>query len=73
MGVLTSAQRDRLPRHDFALSGDRYPINDESHARNALARAAQFASPTERATIERNVHARYPGIQMGRIGTGKTR
>jgi hypothetical protein len=72
-GKLTTADRRELPSKDFALprhgsgpegkgSGS-YPIPDENHARNALARAAQHASPAERATIRRKVHAKFPDIK----------
>jgi hypothetical protein len=55
-----------LPKKDFALPGGRYPINDPNHARNALARAAQHASPAEQAEIRRKVHAKYPDIEMAK-------
>jgi hypothetical protein len=61
-GHLTAAQRHNLPRGDFALSGERYPINDASHARNALARVAQHGSPSEQSTVRAAVHRKYPGI-----------
>lgn len=42
MGKLTSKQRNSLPASDFALPGSRkYPVENKSHARNALARASQ--------------------------------
>lgn len=59
---LTAAARHRLPAKDFALSGERYPIEDASHARNALSRVAQHGSPAEQATVRRKVHAKFPGI-----------
>lgn len=63
MAKLTSKKRNSLPKSDFALPGKRaYPVPDASHARNALARAAQHATPAERATISRKVHAKFPGI-----------
>lgn len=72
---LTARQRQEMPKSDFALPGKgegpkgagagSYPIPDKAHARNALARAAQHASPSERATIERKVHEKYPGIEIG--------
>lgn len=66
MPDLTTKQRKRLPKGRFGLLGQRkYPIPDESHARNALARASEFASPSERGEIERNVHRLYPGIRIG--------
>jgi hypothetical protein len=40
--LLTGAMRARIPTSKFALPGERkYPIEDPSHARNAIARAAQ--------------------------------
>lgn len=69
---ITTAERKALPSGEFALPGKgtgaggkgpgSYPIPDEAHARNALARGAQHASPSELATIKRKVHAKYPGI-----------
>jgi len=64
MAKLTTKERKKLPAKDFALGKGRYPINDASHARNALARAAQHASPAEKATIKRKVHAKFPGIEV---------
>ena len=41
-GHLTAASRNRMKSSTFGLPGERaYPINDKSHARNALARASQ--------------------------------
>ena len=39
---LTTNQRNKLPKSEFALPGERkYPVNDASHAANAKARAQQ--------------------------------
>lgn len=66
MAELTAKERSRLPKGRFGLPGKRaYPLKDEGHARNALARAAQFASPAEQAEIRRNVHRLFPGIKIG--------
>ena len=62
MAELTTKKRNALATGSFALPGRRYPINDQNHARNALARAAQHASPAEEATIRRKVHAKFPSI-----------
>ena len=69
---LDAEQRRRLPKGDFALPGKgagpkgkgagSYPIPDETHARDALARVAQFGSPTEQAEVRRKVHAKFPTI-----------
>lgn len=63
MAKLTSAQRKRLPSSAFAQPSKRaYPIQDASHARNALARASQYASPAEKAMIRAKVMKRYPAM-----------
>ena len=59
MGVLTSEERNKLPESDFAVRGRRYPIHDEAHARDALARAS---GKPEEATVRAAVHRRYPNI-----------
>lgn len=62
MAKLTPTARSKLSGSTFALPGRRYPIPDPNHARNALARAAQHASPAEQAVIKRKVHSKFPGI-----------
>lgn len=62
MAKLTAAGRKHIASKNFALPGGRYPIEDASHARNALARVSQHGSPSEKATVRAKVHAKYPGI-----------
>ena len=62
MAKLTSSKRNALPSRDFALPGRRYPIEDASHARNALARVSQHGSPAEKAKVRAAVHRKYPDI-----------
>jgi hypothetical protein len=59
---LTTGRRNALPESTFALPGRRYPINDASHARNALARVSGNGTPEEKAKVRAAVHRRYPGI-----------
>ena len=61
-GRLTAKRRDALPASDFAVPGRRYPVEDASHARNALARVSQHGSPAEKAAVRRKVHEKFPGI-----------
>lgn len=61
-GKLTASERHALPRKDFALGGERYPINDPNHARNALARVSQHGTPSEKKRVRAAVHRKYPGI-----------
>lgn len=61
---LTSAERKAIPGNDFALPGRRYPIEDPSHARNALARVSQHGTPEEKAEVRSKVRRKYP--EMGK-------
>lgn len=68
MAVLSTKERKSLPKKDFALPSTReggkggYPIPDENHARNALARVHQFGSPAEIAEVRAKVGAKFPHI-----------
>lgn len=63
MAKLTSGQRNDLPKKAFVFQKDRrYPINDASHARNALSRVSQNGSPEEKAKVRAAVHRKYPHI-----------
>ena len=65
MAKLDAIARNRLKTAQFALPGKRaYPIEDKAHARNALARGAQNASPAELAEIRMKVAKKYPGMMM---------
>jgi hypothetical protein len=63
-GRLTAAERHALPKKDFALSGERYPINDASHARAALSRVSQHGTSEEKAKVRSKVASKYPGIEQ---------
>lgn len=69
MAKLTTAKRKSLPAKDFAVPGRKFPVNDRSHARNALARVAQDGTPKEKAEVKAKVHKKFPG--MGMSGKGK--
>lgn len=63
MAKLTAAARNKLKKSSFAEPGKRaYPIQDASHARNALARVSQHGSPSEKKQVRAAVHKKYPGI-----------
>ena len=43
MVKLTSKSRNKLPKSDFGLPGEKkYPMPDKSHARNAKSRASEM-------------------------------
>lgn len=61
---LTSKARESLPDAAFVFPEKRkYPIHDKAHARNALARVAQFGSPSEQKEVQSAVHAKFPSIR----------
>lgn len=73
MATLTTKQRKALPDSAFALPGRRYPIQNISHARNALARVAQKGTPAEKAAVRRAVYSRYPQLRENAKKGGKQR
>ena len=59
---LKQKERDALDVSDFALPDSReYPIQDESHARDALS-MLHNASPEDQTKIKAAVHRKYPDI-----------
>lgn len=64
MARLTSAQRRKIPSKDFAGPDRSYPINDASHARNALARVSQHGTPALKSRVKSAVKKKYPGIKQ---------
>lgn len=69
---LTYEHRKRLPGKSFVFPGKRsYPINDISHARNALARVAQNGSPAQQARVRAAVHKKFPSVGAQHKGVMK--
>jgi hypothetical protein len=62
MAKLSSAGRAALPSKAFALSGRKYPIENASHARNALSRVAVNGTPAQKAAVKLAVAKKYPSI-----------
>lgn len=62
MAKLTAKTRQALPTKSFALPGRRYPIEDRSHARNALARVSQHGTPADKARVRGAVKRKFPSI-----------
>jgi hypothetical protein len=60
---ISTKQRKKLSKRDFALPGKRkYPIPDKAHARNALARVAQYGTPAEQKKVKAAVKRRFPSV-----------
>lgn len=63
LSELSTAQRKKLPGTTFAIPEKRaYPIPDEAHARNALARVEQHGTPEEKARVRAAVARKFPNI-----------
>jgi len=60
--VLDANARKHIAAKNFAGPDRSYPIEDEAHARNALARVAQHGSSELQAEVRRKVHEKYPSI-----------
>lgn len=69
-GKLDSNARAHIAPKNFALPEGRYPIEDENHARNALARVSQHGSTEEKAKVRAAVHKKYPGIEQQHLDDG---
>lgn len=65
MARLTSKVRDGLPATDFAGPDRSYPVNDASHARNALARVSQFGTADLKKKVREQVYRKFPDIKQG--------
>ena len=68
MAKLLTAERNALSDSTFALPGARkFPVTDRSHAKNALARAAN-RSPRIRRAVARKVHQKFPSMHIKHMG-----
>ena len=63
MAKLSTKARKKLPDKSFCGPGRTYPVPDISHARNALARVAQFGTEAEQARVRRCVERKYPSLK----------
>ncbi|HEY7413926.1 MAG TPA: hypothetical protein VH593_01940 [Ktedonobacteraceae bacterium] len=86
MSRLTGKRRNRLAPKSFAVPKNspvggrgkaKYPIHDQAHARNAIARVNQHGSPAEKKMVYSAVKRKYPalakrsGVIPTRTGTGR--
>jgi len=64
---LTTEARKDLPTSEFVFPKDRrYPIQNKSHAQNALARVEQHGTPAEKAKVKREVKKKYPDMEVSK-------
>lgn len=72
MAKLTARARKAIPSRDFAGPDRSYPIEDASHARNALSRVSQNGSPALKAKVRAAVHRKYPSIGEKSVSKSKS-
>lgn len=65
MGRLTTKDRNALPAKDFAGPDRSYPVNDMSHAQNALARVSQYGTDGLKEKVRAAVHRKFPDLGKG--------
>jgi hypothetical protein len=68
MAKLTAKRRNALSAKSFAGPDRSYPVEDASHARNALARVSQHGTAALKAKVRAKVHAKFPGIKQHDAG-----
>ena len=74
MAKLTSKSRNKLPKSDFGMPGEKkYPMPDKAHAANAKARATQMAkkgklSPASKSKIDAKANRVLDNGQRGAKG-----
>lgn len=74
MAKLTTKTRNKLPKSDFGLPGEKkYPMPDKSHARNAKARASEMEhkgklSPSTKAKIDAKADRKLDSGKRGSKG-----
>ena len=64
MSRLKAKTRNALPTKDFAGPDRSYPIEDKSHARNALARVSQHGTAELKAQVRAKVHRKFPELKQ---------
>ena len=69
MSKLSTAQREAMPRSEFALPGGHFPINDANHARAALIDVGRaHISPAQKAIVKSRARAKlHDDVPMGRL------
>ncbi len=73
MARLSAAERNKLPKSAFALpEKDGFPVNDAAHAKAALSRGKQFASPDEQKRIVAKVKSKFPSMAVSMKPTRPT-
>jgi hypothetical protein len=65
MAKLTYEQRKKMSSKEFVFPDEKaYPIPDEAHGRNALARASQHENGARLAKVVNAVRRKFPNIEI---------
>jgi hypothetical protein len=64
MAKLTAKARNAIPTKNFAGPDRSYPIENMSHARNALSRVSQFGTADLKKAVRAKVHAKFPSLKQ---------
>jgi len=65
MAKLSYRKRKNLLKTSFAIPKDKsYPLIDEAHAKNALARVSQFGTSAEKKKVRNAVKKKFPKIKQ---------
>jgi len=62
---LTAKTRAAIPTSEFAGPGRSYPVEDRSHAVNALSRVSQYGTADLKAKVREKVYRKYPDLRKG--------
>lgn len=65
MAKLTARTRSEIPTSEFAGPDRSYPIEDRSHAVNALSRVSQLGTSDLKAKVREKVYRKYPDLRKG--------
>jgi hypothetical protein len=65
MARLTTSDRKALPTGAFAGPERSYPIEDRSHAVNALSRVSQYGTADLKQQVRDKVYRKYPDLRQG--------
>jgi hypothetical protein len=62
---LIAADRRALPVKEFAGPDRSYPVNDRSHAVNALSRVSQYGAESLKRQVREKVFRKFPDLAKG--------
>lgn len=64
MSRLTTAERGRIPKEDFAGPHESYPVDTKKRAKAALGLVGMHGTAALKAEVRAKVHRKFPGIKQ---------